>query len=168
MTSDHGAASTGGIRTKDVVDRRGLSFSTIADFLVDVESFGDTPPASSGNWTAAMNVQHITRTIEGSIDGFGFMIPAPVRWLLRPFRHRFLTGPMKAGYSIPTRMSDRVAPDPEVTWEQAVADLAAVIDRVERGARMTSPSPLLGSLTHEGWQSLHCRHAELHFGFFRA
>jgi len=167
MTGADGSTAAGGIRTKDVVDRRHLSFSTMADILADVKSFGDSPPGATGNWSAAMNVQHITRTIEGSLDGFGFMVAAPIRWLLRPFRNRMLTNRIKAGYAIPKAMADRVAPDPDLTWEHAVADLAAVIDRVERGERMTAPSPLLGSLPHEGWMKLHCRHAELHFGFIR-
>ena len=37
--------------------------------------------------------------------------------------------------------------------------------RIEGGERMSKPSPVFGPMTHEEWEQLHCRHAELHFSF---
>ena len=43
-------------------------------------------------------------------------------------------------------------------------DLGAAIERAG-SQRMKHPSPVLGKLSHEQWEQLHCRHAELHLSF---
>ncbi len=161
------------VDTKRVTERRELHFHTLADILRDVEELAAVTSETGesicgeGNWTPAQIVEHVTFFIDGAIDGFDFTAPLLIRVLARPFKKRILMKPMKPGIKLPARMNV-VLPDPETTWEDAVSALRDAVARIDCGERMTQPSPLLGSMTHEDWVNLHCRHAEMHFSFMHA
>ena len=155
------------INTARVTDRRELHFDSLAEIMADVEYLdsGD-PPRAIGNWTPAQIVQHVTKFMSYSMDGFPVpKLGLPMRVLGRLMRKSALTKPMRPGYMFPKNFKF-LAPDPHVSWEEAVDDLRAAIQRCG-SQRMAEPSPILGSLTPEQWEQLHCRHAELHFSFIR-
>jgi hypothetical protein len=154
------------IDTKKVAGRRAPSFTTIDQILADVEMLDRGEIESLGNWTPAQIVEHVALFMDGSLDGFGFKAPLPLRMLGRVLRARGFTRPIPPGFSLRGKIA-KFAPDANVTWRQAVDHLRRVAERVRGGARMTAPSPMFGALTHEEWVSLHCRHAELHFSFMR-
>ena len=153
------------INTRKVTDRRLLHFSTMNEILEDVEylAAGD-PPRAAGNWTPAQVVDHVAKIIRFAVDGFPMPKAAlPIRILGRLLRQRALTRPMQPGFRLPKKFQF-MAPDPGVTWDDAVDRLRAAIERAG-SQRMKHPSPVLGKLAHEQWELLHCRHAELHLSF---
>ncbi len=107
----------------------------------------------------------MTKLIAYSVEGFPGKAPLPYRLLGRLIRNRALRNPLSPGFSFPSSLSF-LGPDPDVGWEEAVDAARAMIERAER-MRMTHPSPVLGRLTHEQWEQLHCRHAEMHFSFLQ-
>ena len=152
-------------RTREITDRRELYFNSMGDILDDVEylAAGD-PPRSAGNWTSAQIVQHVATVIDCSIEGFpGVKAALPVRIIARLLRRRILTTPMKAGLIVPRRFAFLV-PESRTTWDEAVDRFRIVLTRLDT-RRMTHRSPVLGKLSHEQWEQLHCRHAEMHFSF---
>ena len=70
---------------------------------------------------------------------------------------------MRRGLKFPKTFTF-LEPDPEISWDEAACYLRDTFGRLE-SHRMTAPSPVLGPLSHEQWQQLHCRHAEMHLGF---
>ncbi len=154
------------IDTKKVTDRRRLSFTSLDDIQADVEALDGAAVRTTGNWTAAQIVQHVTDVITLSVDGFGFKMALPLRVLGRLLRSRALTKPMPPGFHVPEAMRARL-PSDQLAFEQAVASLRQAIGRT-RSERMTKASPFLGAMTHEDWVNLHCRHAEMHFSFMHA
>ncbi len=151
------------IVTKKVTDRRRLSFTSLDDILADVEALDGSAIRTTGNWTAAQIVQHVTDVITLSVDGFGFKLALPLRVLGRLLRSQALTKPMRPGFNVPAAMRARL-PSDQLPFEQAVASLRQAIGRT-RSERMTKASPFLGAMTHEQWEQLHCRHAEMHLSF---
>ena len=154
------------IDTKKVTDRRRLSFTSLDDIQADVEALDGAAVRTTGNWTAAQIVQHVTDVITLSVDGFGFKMAWPLRVLGRLFRSRALTKPMRPGFRVPAAMRARL-PSDQLAFEQAVASLRQAIGRTSSD-RMTKASPFLGAMTHQDWVNLHCRHAEMHFSFMHA
>jgi hypothetical protein len=134
------------VKTSRVTDRRELQFSSMPDILDDVEylASGD-PPRTTGNWSGGQIVQ------------------LPMRILGRMMRKRALADPMRAGIRFPRKWTF-LAPDGAIIWEDAVEYLSESMTRLGT-ERMTAPSPILGKLSHEQWEQLHCRHAEMHFSF---
>jgi hypothetical protein len=153
--------------TRKVTERRELRFSSMGDILNDVEyaASGDPPP-STGNWTSAQIVQHVGRVIDYSIEGFPTpKAPLLLRIAVRLMRRKVLRDPWKPGIKLPPRFA-RLAPEPRVTWDEAVDAFRATMVKLDT-RRMTARSPLFGRLSHDQWEQIHCRHAELHLSFIQ-
>jgi len=134
------------------------------DILEHVESLKPNELHTSGNWTPAQIVAHVNQLIVMSLDGFHFRLTWLFRAVMRPLRGYFLKHGLPSGVKFP-KGADDLAPPEDISWVQAVEQLRAAMRRLEHGERMNQPSPVFGKLTHEQWEQLHCRHAELHFGF---
>jgi hypothetical protein len=132
------------VDTKSVEERRALHFRTMEDILEDIEGLGEDESAvrSTGNWTPAQNLWHVTYFIDGSIDGLDFTAPWFMRVMAKLFKTKILGNPFKPGFKLPQNMASAI-PEESVTWPDAVAG-------------------------YEQWEQLHCRHAELHFSFIHA
>jgi hypothetical protein len=153
------------VKTSRVTDRRELQFSSMPDILDDVEylASGD-PPRTTGNWSGGQIVQHVAMLINFSIDGFPApRLALPMRILGRLFRKRALVNPIRAGIRFPRKWTF-LAPDGAIIWEDAVEYMNKSMARLDT-ERMNAPSPILGKLSPEQWEQLHCRHAEMHFSF---
>ena len=152
------------VSTRAVTDRRSLRFDAMDGIFADVEALNGTQVRTTGNWTAGQIVLHVSRVIGASLDGFGYRLPLPIRVLARLGKERTLRGGMRPGLPVPKRLP-RLRPGPEVTWDDALADLRGNTRRIGAGEQMTAESPLFGRMTHGEWVRLHCRHAELHLSF---
>ena len=153
------------VETKRVEDRRQVSYASMDDILADVETLDEGEVRSSGNWTAGQNVQHVTRIIRASIDGFGVRAGLPFRIAGRLVRGMVLRRPMTPGFELPANMRAFLPDETPVAWADAVHELRHEMSRIRAGTKMNAPSPVFGALSHEQWVQLHCRHAELHFSF---
>lgn len=154
------------VNTKQVANRRTLTFESLGDIVSDVEQLGDNVKGE-GNWTAGQNAGHVATMIEFSLDGFPTQIKAPliVRMVAPMMKSRFMKKTFSPGIKLPESFKSLLAPDPSTLWETSVNRLRTVAERVEGGARMTARSPIFGKMSHEDWVRLHCRHAEMHLSF---
>ncbi len=147
------------------VDRRTLKYNNLDDLARDIRMMAGQGIKTSGNWTAAQNIEHVTLLIDASIDGFKFNVPLPLRVLGRLIRGRVLNKGIPAGkIKIPPVAKASFDPDPATQLEDAVQHLSDSVERAKQ-KKMTHASPIFGKLTHEQWVQLHCRHAEMHFSF---
>jgi len=142
-------------------EKRSLRFETMQDILDDVEMLASGPVTSLGNWTPAQNIDHLRRVIRISHSGTDFKMPLPIRLLGKLLKRRFLKSPFKPGFKTVALFD----PPDENTMQQAVVALREEIEAATRPGAMCHPSPLFGPMSHEQWEQLHCRHAELHLGF---
>ncbi len=65
------------INTKQVTDRRVVKYADYNDFLVDAEHLAGQPVRTLGNWSQAQIYEHLALSLDSSIDGAGFLLPAP-------------------------------------------------------------------------------------------
>ncbi|MHC4427929.1 MAG: DUF1569 domain-containing protein [Planctomycetota bacterium] len=151
------------INTRRVKERRRLHFDSIQDLVDDVLQLDGTQVTTTGNWSAPQIVQHVAKLINFSIDGFPAKAPLMIRLAGRLMRNRSLAKTLPAGFRLPTKFTF-LEPDADVEWDDAVTYLRETIGRLQN-ERMDAPSPVLGKMTHEEWERLHCRHAEMHFSF---
>ncbi len=144
--------------------RRTLSFKNLDDLVRDVQDVSKTGVNSTGNWSAAQNIEHVAAVIDASIDGFSFSVPLPIRILGRLIRGRTLKKGLSPGIKMPGSAPDAFKPGPDTRLEDAAKHLADSVARANQ-QKMTAVSPIFGKLSHEQWVQLHCRHAEMHFSF---
>lgn len=150
--------------------RRALSFETLAALSSELDRLEAAHRAgtlrSTGNWTPGEILDHLARAIRPSFDGFDFAVALPIRLLgSLVMKRRFLGRGFPRGFRMSPKMSAAFGPRPGVSFEHGLGALREQLRRIERGERMSHPSPGLGSLTHEEWVRLHLRHAELHLAY---
>lgn len=151
---------------------RKLRFETAVDLGRELDALEEAHNSggvvSTGNWSPGENLQHVARFYKAALDGFGFMFPAPARFLFRLLLKPIaLKRTFSGGLKIPAKARPLLQPDEGVSFEQGLADLRAQLDRINAGERMEQPSPVLGPLSHEEWTELQLRHAELHLAKIR-
>jgi len=152
-------------------DRRTLKFSNLDDLLADAEAVtrGGTHDApATGNWSAAQNIYHVAFTIGMANRGSDIKIPLPMKFVGRTLKllgaHAKSINP---GINPPAKVAAAFAPPQDVAVDAAMQKLRDEIAYAKEHG-MKFPSPLFGKLTHDQWVQMHCRHAELHFGFIQA
>ena len=158
------------VDTKHVAGRRTLRFNGIDDVLADVEALAAAERAGRlrrvGNWTLGQTLGHLATWVGFAYDGVPVKPPLPIRWIMKPFKRRFLYHRMPAGVKIPKVPGGTFGTDP-LTLDEG-------LDRYRRAlARLKADPPkdrhaIFGPLTHDEWINGQLRHAELHLSFLKA
>ena len=122
---------------------------------------------TTGNWSAGENLDHIAIMWEYSLDGAPpeAKVPFIIRLIAPLMKRRATSGKtLPAGFKIPQNAS-YMMPRSGCSFEDGLARLRKVLDRLDRGGQMTHASPAFGKLSHDEWMGLHLGHAQLHLGF---
>lgn len=151
------------VNTKRVQGRRNVRYASFDELLADARRLAEAEPRALGNWSQGQIYDHLARAINASIDGAGFSIAAPLRWIASRFlKRRFLERGLPAGFKAPPR-AQKYMPG-ETSTADGLAALEAAIERLQQETTRT-PHPAFGELTRGEWDQLHLRHAELHMSF---
>jgi hypothetical protein len=151
------------IDTGKVENRRKLKFDSVADILADVERLNQSKFTTLGNWSGGQILKHLAIVMNDSIDGSKMRLSFPVRILGRTLKGRVLKKGMTPGFQLNRAAAEILVP-PETSWEEGVQVFRRTIHRLQTETRRM-PHPFFGSMTSAEWESLHCRHSELHLGF---
>ena len=152
-----------------VPTRRTLRFEKVDEALADVRALAELERAGKltclGKWTFGQILGHLATWVDYSYDGVPMKVPFFVRWMVRPFKKRFLNSPMRVGGKIPKVPGGTLALD-VYSSEEGVARFERSFTRLREEAPGL-PHLLFGVMTHEDWIKMHLRHAELHLSFLR-
>jgi hypothetical protein len=151
------------IDTTKVSERRQLHFDNLDEILADVEQLATSKVKALGNWTPGQILEHLAKTMDGSIDGMGFQASWPIRMIAGLFKRRMLSSPMAPGWQLKNESAAALVPPP-IECDAALAHFRLAIGR-RKAEEKCAPNPVLGTLTREEWTRLHCRHSELHLSF---
>ena len=153
------------INTKQVIGRRTLRFNSLDDVLADLDTLEGKPLKTLGNWSVGQILLHLAIPMNASLDGV--KIPAP--WYLRLFaplvKGRLLKGKMPSGFKLPKAAAEVLIPGPAST-EEGFAELRKAIARFKNNVPNV-PHTFLGKLTLDEWNTIMCRHCELHLSFIQ-
>jgi hypothetical protein len=146
------------------VSRRVVHYDNLSQMLQDVDRLAAVKAPTTGNWSMAQILDHLTILLDGSVRGFDFRAAWPVRFVLSRFlKNRFLHKPMPAGFKLPRRAQASLSP--------RLPEISVALENIHRAVgafnsvNVCFPHPALGDLTKEEWHLLHCRHSELHLSF---
>ncbi|MDC0935273.1 DUF1569 domain-containing protein [Pirellulales bacterium] len=149
------------VNTKKVSGRRKVRYESMDDLLADAQRIAASEVKTLGNWSPGQIYMHLARSLDASIDGFDFSMPAPVRWMMSlMMKNKFLHKEVPAGFKAP---AGPMIPD-ETSTEEGLAALEAAIARQQREPERVI-HPGFGKLTREEWNLFHLRHAEMHMSF---
>ncbi len=148
------------INTKKVQGRRQVRYESLDDFLADAKQLAEGEVKTLGNLTLGQILGHVALSLDASIGGTGFMMPAPVRFLMSlMMKKKYLTGSLPAGFKSPSSF----VPE-EMSVSDGLAKLQAAVDRQDNESER-SLHPAFGSIGRDGWDAFNLRHAELHMSF---
>ena len=151
------------VKTTTVTGRRSVHYETFEDLLADAEHLVANEVRMVGNWSLGQVLRHLAASFAYSIDGFPFLLPAPLRFLVRlTMKKRALARPLSPGLKLPGKAGALIP----VATEPALG-CAMLRDAIRRLENETTrrPNPALGRLTADEWTQMHLRHAELHLSF---
>jgi hypothetical protein len=155
------------VNTGAVRDRRPLRFDTFEQMWADVERIVASERAGTlrrtGNWKVGQTFGHLAAFINFAYDGYPKRPPLLIRLLVKPMKRKFIHGSLPAGVKIPGAEGGTWGIEP-LSVDDGVRVLRAAWDRL-RASPPTKPNPIFGPLTHDEWQQMHLRHAELHLSF---
>ncbi len=148
------------IHTKKVAGRRDVHYSSLDELLADAQRCASGNVRLLGNWSPGQIYEHLARSMDASIDGFDFSMPAPVRWLMSLLmKKKFLYKTLPAGF----KSTAKFIPE-ETSNEAGLAALTKSIER-QKNERSRVPHPGFGNLSNEEWEAFNLRHAEMHLSF---
>ncbi|GAB4136073.1 MAG: DUF1569 domain-containing protein [Planctomycetaceae bacterium] len=148
------------INTKKVHGRRNVRYESLDEFLNDAKRLAQSEVRTLGNWSQGQIYEHLARSLNSSIDGMGFSLAAPLRWMLTIFmKRKFLKKEIPAGF----KSTDKFIPE-KTSVEAGLASLENAIVRQQQETKRV-PHPAFGNIGLEGWNDFHLRHAEMHMSF---
>ncbi len=148
------------VKTSKVQGRRQVQYDSYADLLADAEQLAKTKVKTLGNWSFGQILQHVAQSTDSSIDGSGFVLPTPVRWIFSLFmKRKFLTKPIPAGFKAPKRFQPQ-----ETSMEESLALLRKAIVR-QNTEEQRAMHPAFGMISKDEWTQFNLRHAEMHMSF---
>lgn len=151
------------INTGKVTGRRNLRYRSYDDLLADVESLARKPICTLGNWSQPQIYKHLAMSLDSCIDGTGFALPAPMRWIMSILmKKKFLHGVLPPGYKAPASF----VPSEQTTLEDASLGLKRAIQRVKTN-ESRAIHPAFGRLSTQEWDQFNLRHAEMHMSFLQ-
>lgn len=151
------------VNPKTVQGRRELSFQSLQDVLNDVERLVSSPSTRTlGNWSLGELLNHLTMTMNNSIDGFQVKAPFIIR-LLGPFFKKAALKKITPGIRLP-RSAESAAFPPSSSLHESLNEFRKAVYRTMM-ENMEAAHPAFGRMTHDEWTQLHLRHSEMHLSF---
>ncbi|EMI18352.1 hypothetical protein RMSM_04714, partial [Rhodopirellula maiorica SM1] len=145
------------------VAKRELDFHTGDEVVAEIERLRRGGYTKSKNWNLTQICEHLTHTMTGGMEGFGFRMP----WILRAtighwiFRRLLRTRKMS---SVPTieRLKPKTssAADDDVIIDHCIE----VIGRAEKYDGSFDDYPFVDNLTADDWRQFMWLHSAHHLG----
>lgn len=146
--------------TKKVEGRRTVHYDSLNDLLADAERMSNSNVHTIGNWSLGQILKHLAMSLDSSIDGTGFRLPAPMRLVMRVLmKHKFLNVALPPGFKTTAKFTPG-----ETTTEAGLSALQTAIER-QRHESSRIDHPAFGKLTNQEWENFNLRHAEMHMSF---
>lgn len=152
------------VDTRRIANRRSVHYSNLDEFLADAEHLAATEVHALGNWTLPQIFDHLTRSLTVAVDGTTASFSVPARFVLRFFKKRVISRPMKPGFHCPESVEQVLRPGAGIDTDLALGRLRTAIARFQ-SATQVARHPAFGKLTKAEWNQLTLRHAELHMSF---
>ena len=149
------------INTKKVEGRRDVHFDSLDEMLSDARRLAVAENVRTlGNWSQGQIYEHLARSLDTSIDGADFKLPAPARWLMTLLmKKKFLSKPIPPGF----KTTDHFIPG-ETSTADGLASLEKAVQR-QKDETTRVMHPAFGNITLEEWNQFNLRHAEMHMSF---
>ncbi|MEL6106439.1 MAG: DUF1569 domain-containing protein [Planctomycetota bacterium] len=149
------------VNTKQVIGRRVVRYDSYAVLLEDARALAVSTIETRGNWSYGQILVHVALSLDSSIDGVGFVLPAPMRWTMTLLmKRKFLDKALPPGF----KTSEAYLPPSDSSVEHGLSLLQQAVDRQHQESHRAS-HPAFGRISEREWTDFNLRHAEMHMSF---
>ncbi len=144
--------------------RRKLKFDDLADAASEVKRLSQAAYERAGTWSLQQVLQHLNKTMDMSIDGYPFLLPA----LARPVVKLIALPLMRRGVQFPSgaKAPSGLLPSDDADLETEVARFCKLVRIIADPSTKLHPQhPLVGKINHEQWNVMQRWHAAHHLSF---
>ncbi|MDG2224134.1 MAG: DUF1569 domain-containing protein [Rubripirellula sp.] len=144
--------------------KRQLDFRTADQVIAEIEHLRTVGYTKIKNWNLSQCCEHLQKTMNGGMNGFGFRMP----WIVRATAAKWIFGWMlrnRKMVSAPTINKLKPLPLADQENDQQIDDCIHTIRTAESFARPIEDYPFLDNLSVDVWQQLMWLHAAHHLGF---
>jgi hypothetical protein len=144
----------------------GLRFDSYQDLISDVDHLHSTGWDKSGQWSLAMNCDHLARWISAMLDGGLPHIPRPFQWIARAVIRRMVS---KGKYpTIKFRAPSALKPAEDISEPVAIDALKRAVLRLQKLSDPTVNTYPFGSLPSDDFHKMTLLHAAHHLAFLES
>jgi Protein of unknown function (DUF1569) len=151
------------VNTAKVEGRRRVDYASFDAVLADADWVSSGSVKVLGNWSAGQIFRHLATAYNGSIDGFAMTFPWYFKLMAKAFKQKLINGAMPAGFNLPRKGAEELAPEPTST-EEGLELLRSAVARLQNEPHRAA-HPMFGEITREEWDKIHLHHASLHMSF---
>ena len=144
--------------------RLDLVYRSLADASRDVRDAQEFGYQLVGNWSLSQILEHLSLTMQMTLERPSFQYPA----LVRPIFRLFFMPTIKKGKPVKLKASapKSLAPSDNLDESECVEKFHALIEKlVDPATEFQSFHPLLGNLNREEWLLMQKWHAAHHLSF---
>ncbi len=144
--------------------QRKLDFHTATQVIDEIQRLRNAGYDRTKNWNLTQICEHLTATMVGGMDGFGFRLPwilgaTVIKWV---FNRMLKTRKMSSGPTLKRLKPKSEAIDDD---DKIIDDCLEAIKRANSFAGPIEDYPFLNELKVEDWQQFMWMHAGHHLGF---
>jgi hypothetical protein len=145
-----------------MAERRTLTFTRLDEVMPDLDRLLEGHRLA-GQWSLGQICNHLSGAIQGSVEGFPFRAPWPVRKLIAPVFKRtiFRSGRMSEGAPLPKN----ALPKPDLDDRAEAEALRAALRLYAAHTGPMADHPFFERLSRDEWTRLHCIHCAHHLSF---
>lgn len=142
---------------------RQLDFTDFDAVVADVQRLHEQGYHQVGQWSLSQILQHLTLTLERSVNGFPAKMPWFVRKIVAPLIRGkiFAQRKLQAGLKAPVDMVFSAGADEA----NEVKRFNEVLDRVKEYQGEFQPHPVFEKISPEEWRQFHFIHIAHHLNF---
>ena len=145
--------------------RRDLKFQSLSEVMPDVDRLLERGYTSVGNWTLGEVCNHLALMIQGSVEGFQYRAPWPLRKFVAPFVFRSLLKNRAMPECI--KVSKSMLPKSNLDDRAEAEALRATIGYYQMQTGEPAEHPFFGKISAADWRSIHEIHCSHHLSFLQ-
>ena len=153
------------MKTASKLKRRAIDFHSANEVINDIAVLRDREYDCAGNWNLTQICQHLSGTMDGGMDGFGFRIPWILRATVVEWGFRFALKRRKLGSGFPTFKILKPSYSESVDDDTTIDACIASCRRASEFDGSLKEYALLDNLTVKDWQDFIWIHAAHHLSF---
>lgn len=144
--------------------KRHLDFHNDQEVIAEIERLRSSGYTKSKNWNLSQICEHLTATMKGGMEGFGFRAP----WIMRATVIKWVFANIlknRRMMSAPTVKKLVPSGSPDQEDEGCIDDCIAMLKRAAEFPGPIEDYPLLNDLDVDDWKQFMWLHAAHHLGF---